>query len=553
MKRKNSELVDNAIQEKVSKINYEIFENLNDESIYQIVDGGYDDDINSLLKDINEETYNVLDTYNRYLINKQKFSHIDYLGENLEEVLRTEVLNYFIISVLNFPQYINWHHLEWGILAQKYRLLSIIAAREHSKSLFFSFAYPLWKMYKYEKQKVGKNVSRDKLLCREGLLVTNEARLARKSIKKIKEEIEYNPILREKLYPQNKDGWGIESLRCKNGAELSWRTAGQTMRGPHPTWIVVDDYLDKSVLYSNEQNEKYNNVFYSEIMNMLSRGGQLMNVGTVYSSSDLFVKIKNDKQFKTFEYPAIFPDGTLLDPANHSVDEILAKKDSQGSLIFSREILVKPITDSTSILPYTTIAENFDESFKLVKNRASVPKEFVRIVGGVDLARSAEVGADYTVFITLGVDEKDRYWLLNIWRDKGKQLREQISALKYLYQSFRHDVIVVENNQMQQFFVDESIAQNIPVEPHTTGTSKMDLDKGFPSLAIVFEQGRFKIPRGDEQSIDKTDALATELASMTWTDEGKIQGSGAHDDMAMATYLAILAARKNTSFQFTMV
>lgn len=553
MKRKNNELVNKTIQENVNQINYEIFESLDDKAIYELIDGGYDSDIDALISDINEETFNVLDVYNYSLIDKNKFSQIDYLGDNIEEIFRQEVLNYFILSALNFPQEINWHHIEWGMLAQKYTLLSIIAAREHSKSLFFSFAYPIWKMYRYEKDGLEKKVSRSKKLCREGMLITNETRLARKFIKKIKEEIEYNEILRNKLLPENKDGWGIESLRCKNGAELSWKTAGQSMRGPHPTWIIVDDYLDKSVLYSNDQREKFNEIFYSEIMNMKVRGGQLISIGTPFCELDLLDTLKKDPEFTTFEYPAIFPDGSLLDDTNHSVDEIISKKDSQGSLIFSREILVKPISDSTSILPYTTIAENFDESFTLIKNKSRIPKEFVRIVGGVDLARSAEVGADYTVFITLGVDNKDNYWLLNIWREKGKPFREQISALKYVYQSFRHDVIIVENNQMQQFFVDESIYQNIPVFPHTTGSNKMDLDKGFPSLTIVFEQGKIKIPRGDQQSIDKTDALATELASMTWTDQGKIEGSGAHDDMAMGLYMAILAARKNTSFGFDMI
>src|SRR5690606_22368796 len=109
----------------------------------------------------------------------------------------------------------------------------------------FSYAYPLWKLFRYEKN----NVSLPPLennLNKEGMLITNEYSLAKKFLRMIREEIETNPLLRDRLYPTNTDGWGREEIICKNGAMLQVKGANSALRGRHPGWIGVDDFLDES-------------------------------------------------------------------------------------------------------------------------------------------------------------------------------------------------------------------------------------------------------------------------------------------------------------------
>lgn len=543
--------IDGKVIEKSYQVTQEIIDNLDDVALNDLL-SGYSYDVNGLLRDIQTEAVKVLDVYSRNLFDKSKFNSVSNLGYIAEETLRSSSFNYFIDSCL--PSFnLNWHNIEWGQLVQIYQYLCIIASRDHGKSHNFSFAYPLWKAYRYQEPKPDRQVSQEYLFSKEGMIITNEYRLGKKHLKKIREEVETNEILREKLMPNTRDGWAKEELNFKNGSQVTLASFGTSMRGPHPHWIVVDDFLDKSCLYSLDQRQKFIDTFNSEIMNMILKGGQVINVGTPFSDTDLFGVLKKSNRWKVFEYPAIMPDGTLLDETRHDLQELLDKRITQGPIIFSREILCKPVTDASTIFPYDMLARNFVEHAKICSNRFSLPRDFDRIVCGVDLARSANVGADFTVFTTIGIDEKNRYWILDITKFKGKTLNEQILELKRVFGNFRHDIIVVENNQMQQYFVDEGLRNNLPVQPHTTGVNKYDLDKGLPSLAIIFDQERFVLPRGNEKSISIIDELVSQLISITWTEDGKLQGAGEHDDMVMSLLMAVIAARKHTGFDLMMV
>ena len=100
------------------------------------------------------------------------------------------------------------YHLEWMNLVQIYTKLCILAARGHSKSYLFSFAFPLWKMWRYDgKSKIGKT----------GLIITAEDSLVKHFLEMISTQVEENILLREKLFPgKTAVGWGKEKLITKN-------------------------------------------------------------------------------------------------------------------------------------------------------------------------------------------------------------------------------------------------------------------------------------------------------------------------------------------------
>lgn len=425
----------------------------------------------------------------------------------------------------------------------------------NSKSYTFSFAYPLWKMYRYLRSKTG-YVQKEYQLSSFGMIVTSGMTLGRHLLSLIKAEIEDNEILSRELYKTgNREGWGKEYIRCKNGAELIVRGYESRIRGYHPTWLVVDDLLTDQALYSQEQRDKYINMFHSVLMNAIVPGGQVLVCGTPFHELDLYADLKKRKGWRTFEYPAIFPDGRLLWGNRYNYNAIMAKKENQGSIIFSREILVKPVSSASTIFPYKIIEKSFIgmDDYTIVDNIYSHKRKFKRVVTGCDFARSANVGADYSVFITIGVDDLDNYWLLNVWREKGKSYNEQIANLKRIYSEFLPEVVMMEVNQMQQLFSDGGKEAGLPVVDHHTGTNKYNLESGLPGMSVLFEQGRIKLPRGDIRSKNITDSLAMELSSVTWTEKGKLEGVGAHDDQVMALWISLLAAQyvnENFSFSF---
>lgn len=167
--------------------------------------------------------------------------------------------------------------------------------------------------------------------------------------------------------------------------------------------------------------------------------------------------------------------------------------------------------------------------------------KFERVAVGCDFAASGNVGADFSVFITLGATADGKIWLINLWRGKGKTYNQQLSALKHINVNFNPDVIYAESNQMQTLFVSGGKEMGMPVIGDHTGVNKYDLKSGLPGMVVLFEQDRFCFPRGDAASVETTDLVTGELSSVSWSQKGKLESVGQHDDTVMALWKAVRA------------
>lgn len=541
----------------------EIIDGMDDSGILELMSGS-GGDIDKVLENLLSDTYQVLYTGDTQIDFAPRYT--ERLSESIEETLRCKNLTYFITSVLPDFQ-LGWHHLEWGDLVHRYNKLCIEAARDHGKSYYFSNAYAVWQLYKYSKPKkmiYSKRPSKSN--SNRGYLFSFSLQQSVDLMEILKGTIEGNDILRERLFPdsRNSGAWASTNIVCKNGARLTCKGFGSSVRGAHPYWIVVDDGLKDNVIYSQLQRQKSIDYFHSVIMNMLVPGGQIIVVGTPFHASDLYGDLKSkskaatgsDKGWFVIEYPAIFPDGRILWPARWGFNDLMEKKATQGNIIFSRENLCRPITNESSIFPLKVLERSLlrMENYCLVRNRDDFPIKFTKVVTGCDFAISSNVGSDYYVYTTWGVDdETGERWLLNFERGKGKTFHEQMQILKGINIRFRPDSIVMEQNVFQQIFVQESDRQGLPVVGHTTGIDKYDLKTGWPGLAIDFERGKIHIPIGDKYSQDIKDLIFTDLGSVAFTDKG-LESVGEHDDISSSFWLAKLAANLiTTGFKYTFL
>lgn len=541
----------------------EIIDNMDDRGILELFQGA-EGDIDSILYNLMKDTYAVLYTGKMKIDFAPKY--IDHVSSALEETLRCKNLTYFITSVLPDFQ-LSWHHLEWGDLVQHYNKLCIEAARDHGKSYYFSNAYPTWQLYRYSPSRgMQRNRRPTKSNSNRGYLFSFSLQQSVDLMEILKNTIEGNEILRERLYPdmKNSGAWASTNIVCKNGARLTCKGFGSSVRGAHPYWIVVDDGLKDNVIYSQLQRQKSIDYFHSVIMNMLVPGGQIVVVGTPFHASDLYGDLKSKSISATgrkngwfvIEYPAIFPNGQVLWPQRWSFSDLMDKRTTQGNIIFSRENLCRPITNESSIFPLKVLERSLVrmENYCLVNNRDDFPIKFNKVVVGCDFAISANVGSDYTVFTVWGVDdETGERWLLHFYRDKGKTFREQMQILKGINIRFRPDTMVLEQNVFQQIFVEESSKEGLPVVGHSTGIEKYDLKSGWPGLSIDFERGKIHIPIGDKHSQDVKDLIFSDLGSVAFTDKG-LESVGEHDDISSSFWLAKLAANLiTTGFKFTFI
>lgn len=544
---------------------YEQFENvidmLDDKSLKEISSGSQFD-VDRLVQIIEEETLNIF-TGIPEPINASKFYNLTNVTANIHETLKVLNYNYFKLTMM--PEfYISPLSIEWGNLIQIYDRTCVLASRGLGKSMEYSLALPIWKMYGYRRPSEFNPVSLDIARRREGLLVTNKYKLGQKLLGKIATEIKENDALHERLKPERKDEGtlGRERIETKNGCEMNLRSADSTARGLHPDWIIIDDYGDNNWIYSKEQRDKAIENFYGDIMKTIERGGTVNIVGTPFQESDLYAYIReNDKTFKYFEYPAVMPDGTIVAPHRWNMEELEKEYETNGPLIFSREILVVPISDGSTIFPWDILEKSFVgmQDYRLVTNRDSFPIKFKFVSCGCDFAISGNIeNADATVFSVWGVDDYENYWLLHIWRKQGASHNEQIGKLKEIERNFRPDEIVAESNGFQKVMLSigrEHGIKNI-TDFNTTGWNKKDLYEGLPSLAILFHQGRIRMPRGDVQSKEMTDFLCSELNSITIKpDTGKLESTGQHDDAAMSMWFGIkcISVNKDKDVNFVMM
>lgn len=541
----------------------EIIDGMDDKGILELMQGS-GGDLDWVLDNLMKDTYQVMYTGDPNIDFAPKYT--ERLSQSIEETLRTRNLTYFITSVMPDFQ-LSWHHLEWGDLVHRYNKLCINAARDHGKSYYFSNAYCAWKLYSYAKPKSSVFSARPtKSNSNRGYLFSFSLQQSVDLMEILKGTIESNDILKDRLYPDSRNSgvWASTNIVCRNGARLTCKGFGSSVRGAHPYWIVVDDGLKDNVIYSALQRQKSIDYFHAVIMNMLVPGGQIIVVGTPFHASDLYGDLRSKSIFAThnkkgwfvIEYPAIFPDGRILWPQRWSFFDLMDKKATQGNIIFSRENLCRPITNEASIFPLKVLERSLVrmENYTLVRNRDDFPIKFNKVVTGCDFAISANVGSDYTVFTTWGVDdETGERWLLNFYRDKGKTFHEQMQILKGINARFRPDSMVMEQNTFQQIFVQESDKQGLPVIGHTTGIDKYDLKTGWPGLAIDFERGKIHIPTGDKYSQDVKDLIFSDLGSVAFTDKG-LESVGEHDDISSSFWLAKLGANLiTTGFKYTFL
>nr|DAY08598.1 MAG TPA: Terminase large subunit [Caudoviricetes sp.] len=533
----------------------EIIEGLDEKGINELLEGS-EGDLDFVIDNLLRDTFEVMYTGQTEIDFSPKYT--ERLSESIEETLRVHNLTYFITSVLPDFQ-LGWHHLEWGDLVHRHRKLCIEAARDHGKSFYFSNAYAAWKLYGYSKPH-GKQFSArpTKSNSNRGYLFSFSLQQSVDLMEILKGTIESNDILRDRLFPdtRNSGAWASTNIVCKNGARLTCKGFGSSVRGAHPFWIVVDDGLKDNVIYSQLQRQKSIDYFHSVIMNMLVPGGQIIVVGTPFHASDLYGDLKSKKGWFVIEYPAIFPDGRILWPQRWSFFDLMDKRSTQGNIIFSRENLCRPITNEASIFPLKVLERSLlrMENYTLVRNRDDFPIKFNKVVTGCDFAISANVGSDYTVFTTWGVDdETGERWLLNFHRQKGMTFNEQMQTLRGINARFRPDTMILEQNTFQQIFVQESDRQGLPVVGHTTGIDKYDLKTGWPGLAIDFERGKIHIPVGDEYSRNVKDLIFSDLGSVAFTEKG-LESVGEHDDISSSFWLAKLGANLiTTGFKYTFL
>lgn len=465
-------------------------------------------------------------------------------------------LAYFFADVIRGPKdhpyngrsLVGWHHIEWDEIVGSHERFLVEAARDHGKSHFFSLAYPIW---------MGGYVAPGEL----GYIFSATQRLAEALLALVVEELLNNPKLAH-LVPTTRDRfWTKSEIRLRTGSVIRARGMGVKVRGGHPRWIMVDDGLSDEDIYSETIRNRNIDYFKSAITNMIVPGGQIGVVGTPMHYGDLYGALKDTGEYHCRKYPAIDKDGRILFPERYSKERLERRKRELNSPSkFAREFLCQPLTDEASLFPSTL----FNGPDVRLPYRLGLPASYWEERGclrytGVDFAMSSSASADWTVIFTVAVDARGNRWLANMRRGKGWGFQRQLDEIKDEYTLMRPEIIHAEANQMQRIFTDEIVREtDLPIRKfYTAGVQpkqpwrkgmasltmgKHHIDRGVPSLRISLENRKWRIPRGDENSIELTDIWMGEMMAMSWQN-GQVISVGDHDDTVMAMWMTDTAVK----------
>jgi hypothetical protein len=208
--------------------------------------------------------------------------------------------------------------------------------------------------------------------------------------------------------------------------------------------------------------------------------------------------------------------------------------------------MCKPVSSGSSLFPLELFQGEPTEQYGLT---LGMPREYWERAGmtiymGVDVAMSSNTGADYTVIITIAMDSHQNIYIVDMERAKGMPFHEQLALIQAVGNKYQPAVIAIESNAAQVFLADTLIrTTNLPIVKTVTTAQKHSLENGLPALKLLFENRKLRLPRGDENSIRKTDLLAEEFNGFTFLN-GRVQSVGEHDDCPMALFQCLQSIKR---------
>lgn len=525
-----------------------IIERLPERALNQLLEG-YGNDVDTMLREMVHQSEKAL--YLGRTLDSESLSYVDNVKASMDNTLKILSLNYFITTML--PKFrLGWRNIEWGNLTQLYPWSCYLCARASGKSYQWSYAFILWRLWSYTRPTAYRQDTVDNANRKETCYITNTFTLAKVQIAKVTEEIEVNDLIKEKLNPYNKASIGETAIKTETGSTLHVRGKDSMIRGLHVGACLCDDMPDESSLYSDEQREKLKELLKGTIEPIVESYGYFLVIGTPYSSApnELYQILKADKRFYCFEYPILFPDGRPLAPDRYTFEQILAKKEELGTIVFNREYLVVPISDTSTIFPYEYLMRSVIgmETIRFASSIDDFPFKLTRVHIGVDFAVSGNIGADYTVYSVWGKDAMDNYYLLYYYRKRGMSHNEQVDKIVQLDRLFHPNKIRCEANGFQSILSGLAKERGLKnIEPFTTTEgNKKDLYTGLPSLSAMFERGQIKCPYAIGETRQAVDLMFGEFSSITFrSDNGKLEAASGHDDICMSSFLSINSLRED--------
>lgn len=295
--------------------------------------------------------------------------------------------------------------------------------------------------------------------------------------------------------------WSLESTNVAD-----------SIRGNKYGFVVIDE-----MAFVNNLADIFNKVIRPTLVDLK---GQALFIGTPNGYNDAYKFFQETKRnpYLWKSYHATSYDNPFLD--HNELDQL---KEALPERVFRTEILAHFLESDTGVFT------NLSALLQPIRNPSGI------CVFGIDLARS---GDNTAITVMRGTSVID----LRVYRDIS--FDRQTTTIIEMYQRYKPEVIVIEDNGLSAPIVEKLTNSNLPIEPfHTTNSSKKQV---IENLAVAIEQGTIAVDKTLDHSQQLIDELAayeskkTSLGAITYN-----APPGYNDDMVISLALAYKAIRQD--------
>jgi predicted phage terminase large subunit-like protein len=208
---------------------------------------------------------------------------------------------------------------------------------------------------------------------------------------------------------QSIDEWSID-----NGSVYYVGSVNNPRTGVGYQCIICDDLIkNREEANSQTITDKLRDFYREDLYSRLEPDGTLILVGTRWSENDpIAYAVSLDNSFTVINIPALCDDeetdplnrklGDSIFPERYTSEDYLKIKEVVGEFGFSALYQGKPVPKDGGL-------------FRPDRIKIDIPGKILRKVRAYDLAASSGKG-DFSTGILLGIDEKDHYWILDVYR-----------------------------------------------------------------------------------------------------------------------------------------
>ena len=351
-----------------------------------------------------------------------------------------------------------FHHEVYSSLADDETKRVLIAApRGTAKSTVTTLIYPLWRL-------AFKRSDEDLFI----VIISESQAQSINFLSRIKYHLTHSENFRKTfgdMGPNTASRWTHTDIVLANGTRMIAVGTGQRVRGfiegdTRPNLIVVDDFESELNAFTPEARAKNRKWMTEAVIPSLSDEGKICMIGTVISEDCFLYWAKESSTWKTLWFSIWDDNQKSIWPERFPKSRILGIKkefESVGNLngFFQEYMNIAQSPDNAPFKPEWIKLHHYD--FERINGQNCMTRMVddekkiipVDVYCGVDPASSLSARADFFVVATIGVDNDNNKYIIDIYRNRISPA-EQPGVLIDTYKKYRPRRMKVETVGYQE-------------------------------------------------------------------------------------------------------